>query len=74
MKRFKGDGMVDIAIAANFARELTEEQFAQRQRVQRRNAAANRAANRSQPAAPASQRTERTRMGRTLARFAQVRG
>lgn len=66
--------MVDIAIAANFARELTEEQFAEQQRVQRRNAAKNRTANGFEPAPRASRRAERTRVGRTLARLAQVRG
>ena len=66
--------MVDVAIAANFVRELTEDQFAQQQRVQRRNAAANRTANSSAPAPGPSRRADRTRVGRTLARLAQVRG
>jgi hypothetical protein len=40
MKRFKEVGMVDVAIAANFVRELTEEQFEERQRPPRRMAQA----------------------------------
>jgi hypothetical protein len=66
--------MVDIAIAANFVRELTEDQFAQQRRVRRSNAAANRTANVSAPAARPSPHTERTRLARTLGRLAQVRG
>jgi hypothetical protein len=77
--------MIDLAVAANFVRELTEEQFAEPRRRPRRAAAANGsaepgrrpAANRSaEPAAPASQQRERkpSRMRRTLGRLAQVRG
>jgi hypothetical protein len=78
--------MVDLAIAANFVRELTEDQFAQQQQGRRRTAAANRiaaanrtaAANRptagSDPAPRASRPVERRRMARTLARLVQVRG
>jgi hypothetical protein len=66
--------MVDIAIAANFARELTEDQFAQPRPVQRRHAAADHTANGADPARSASRRAERTRVGRTLARLAHVRG
>jgi hypothetical protein len=40
MKRDKEIGMVDVAIAANFVRELTEEQFEERQRTPRRMARA----------------------------------
>ena len=65
--------MVDLAIAANFVRELTEDQFAPQQRVRRRNAAAHSAANGADPAPPRARR-DMTRMGRTLARLAQVRG
>jgi hypothetical protein len=66
--------MVDMAIAANFVRELTEDQFSQQPRVQRGNAAANRAATGSGQAARESDRRETTRMGRTLARLVHVRG
>jgi hypothetical protein len=66
--------MVDLAIAANFVRELTEDQFAQQQRVQRRNAAADRLASGSDHAGRESRRGATSRMGRTLARLAQVRG
>jgi hypothetical protein len=77
--------MIDLAVAANFVRELTEEQFAEPRRGSRRAAAANGSAepgrgpvaNRSaEPAAPASQQRERkpSRMRRTLGRLAQVRG
>jgi hypothetical protein len=66
--------MVDMAIAANFVRELTEDQFAQPQRVRRRNATANRAGTGSGRAARESDRREPTRVGRTLARLAHVRG
>jgi hypothetical protein len=67
--------VVDLAIAANFVRELTEDQFAeQQQRPRRRNAAASPATKGSEPARPEYRRGESTRMGRTLARLAQVRG
>jgi hypothetical protein len=66
--------MVDLAIAANFVRELTEDQFAEQRRVHRRKAAANRTANGSDPAPRQARRGETTRMRRTLARLAQVRG
>jgi hypothetical protein len=36
MKRFKEIVMVDLAIASNFARDLTREQFEQSRRTQRR--------------------------------------
>jgi hypothetical protein len=82
--------MVDLAIASNFARELTEEQFAQDRRRARRSAPAGRGSNAVQPMvrradrAQASRRHDSvgsrdvgfgaTRLGRTLARLAQVRG
>lgn len=66
--------MVDLAIAANFARELTEEQFAEQRRTQRRGAATNRTAKRSAPALRESPERRSTRMRRTLGRLAQVRG
>jgi hypothetical protein len=66
--------MVDMAIAASFVRELTEDQFAQQPRAQRRSAAANRAGTGSGQAARESDRRETTRMGRALARLAHVRG
>lgn len=66
--------MVDLAIAANFARELTEEQFAEQRRTQRRGAPANRTANGSAPAPRESSQRKATRMRRTLGRLAQVRG
>jgi hypothetical protein len=82
--------MVDLAIAANFVRELTEDQFAEKQRIRRRNVAAQRTANGSGDTLRASGRTEKTRagrtektrigrtektrIGRTIARLAQVRG
>jgi hypothetical protein len=66
--------VVDLAIAANFVRELTEDQFAQQQRGRRRAATANRPAAGSDPAPRESGRVERRRMARTLARLVQVRG
>ena len=66
--------MVDLAIAANFARELTEEQFAEQKRTQRRGAAANYTAKGSVPAPRESRERKTTRMRRTLGRLAQVRG
>jgi hypothetical protein len=66
--------MVDLAIAANFVRELTEEQFAESRRTQRRGAAANRGANGPAPAPRESRERKSTRMRRTLGRLAQVRG
>jgi hypothetical protein len=66
--------MVDIAIAANFARELTEDQFAEQKRVQRRNRAASRTASGSDTAAREARVAKKTRIGRTFARLAQVRG
>ena len=66
--------MVDLAIAANFVRGLTEEQFAEPRRTQRRGAAANRTANGSVPAPREARERKATRMRRTLGRLAQVRG
>jgi hypothetical protein len=66
--------MVNGAIAANFVRELTEDQFAPAQQVQRRRAAADHTANGAAPAPRAPRRAKRTRVGRTLARLAHVRG
>jgi hypothetical protein len=82
--------MVDLAIASNFARELTEEQFAGERRRARREAPAGRGANGASAAvrtsdrhrAPRRQATSArraagfgaTRLGRTLARLVQVRG
>jgi hypothetical protein len=76
--------MVDMAIAANFVRELTENQFAEQKRGQRRNRAANGTGSGSDTAngsgsgsntAPRADRSAgRTRIGRTFARLAQVRG
>jgi hypothetical protein len=81
--------VVDLAIASNFARELTEEQFAGDRRA-RRGAPAGRGSNgvetmaRRSDRAQASRRQDgvaspgvgfgATRVGRTLARLAQVRG
>ena len=66
--------MVDLAIAANFARELTEDQFTEPRRTPRRGAAANRTAKGSAPAPRESRERNVTRMRRTLGRLAQVRG
>jgi hypothetical protein len=82
--------MVDLAIASNFARELTEEQFAEDRRRGRGGAPAGRGSNgvetsvRRSDRAQASRRQDTaargglgfgaTRLGRTLARLAQVRG
>ena len=66
--------MVDLAIAANFARELTEEQFAEQTRTQRRRGAASRTENGSAAAPRESRERKVTRMRRTLGRLAQVRG
>jgi hypothetical protein len=66
--------MVDLAIAANFVRELTEDQFAEKQRIRSRNAAAQRSVDGSSASQRASGRTEKTRVRRTIARLAQVRG
>jgi len=65
--------VIDLAIAANFARELTEEQFAEQRRTQQRGPAANRTANESAPARRESSERKTTRMRRTLGRLAQVR-
>jgi hypothetical protein len=75
----------DLGIAANFARELTEEQFAEPRRRPRRTTATVRAPRASVPGGmSAARRQDRTggrgvrfgatRVGRTLARLAQVRG
>jgi hypothetical protein len=66
--------VVDLAIAANFARELTEEQFAEQTRTQRRRAAANGTENVSAAAPREARGRKATRMRRTLGRLAQVRG
>jgi hypothetical protein len=66
--------VVDLAIAANFVRELTEEQFAEQRRTRRPNGAANRPAQESAPAAREPGRGRTTGMRRTLARLAQARG
>jgi hypothetical protein len=75
--------MVDLAIAANFVRELTEEQFAVQRRHASRGAAATRSVNasdaaresgRSEPTPRSRTRNEMTGLRRALARFAQVRG
>jgi hypothetical protein len=66
--------VVDLAIAANFARELTEQQFAEQRRTRGRGAATNRTANGSAPAPRESPERKSTRMRRTLGRLAQVRG
>jgi hypothetical protein len=82
--------VVDLAIASNFARELTEEQFVEGRRRGRRGAPASRGSNgvdtmvRQSDRAQASRRHDTvsrrgmgfgtTRLGRTLARLAQVRG
>jgi hypothetical protein len=80
--------MVDLAIASNFARELTEEQFEVERRPARRGAPASRGANEAGATARTSggQAPRRrgtparrgaggaTRLGRTLARLVQVRG
>jgi hypothetical protein len=53
--------MVDLAIASNFARELTEEQFAQGRRTQRRRAAAeagNRSTARTEASSPPAGRAD----------------
>jgi hypothetical protein len=66
--------VVDLAIAANFARELTEEQFAEQRRTSRRGARANPAQETSAAAPRESRERKPTRMRRTLGRLAQVRG
>lgn len=66
--------MVDLAIAANFARELTEGQFAEQRRTQRRGAAANPVSKGSASTPRESRERKPTRMRRTLGRLAQVRG
>jgi hypothetical protein len=79
--------MVDLAIAANFVRELTEEQFAEERR---RGAPASRGADGAGPAVRTSDRPQAPRrqdtkarrgagrgatlLGRTLARLGHVRG
>jgi hypothetical protein len=66
--------MVDLAIAANFVRELTDEQFAEPRRTRRRGTAVNRAGKGAAPAPLESRERKATRMRRTLGRLAQVRG
>jgi hypothetical protein len=50
--------MVDLAIAANFVRELTEEQFAEQRRARRRGTPAGRGANGAGPAGRAPDRAD----------------
>jgi hypothetical protein len=64
--------VVDLAIASNFARELTEEQFAEPRGRHRRTAAPGRTGDGTVRATRKSVRA--TRVGRTLSRLAQVRG
>jgi hypothetical protein len=82
--------VVDLAIASNFARELTENQFAEERRRGRRGAPASRGANAAETTVRRSDRAQArrqqdtssrrsagfgiSRLGRTLARLAQVRG
>jgi hypothetical protein len=81
--------VVYLAIAANFARELTEDQFAEPRRASRRapeggapkgavrtgSAADGEATLRPfSPRARSGSRPSATRLGRTLSRLAQVRG
>jgi hypothetical protein len=79
--------MVDLAIASNFARELTEDQFAAERRPARRGAPSrgtNGAAVGTSDRRPAPRRQGTpaprragfgaTRLGRTLARLVHVRG
>ena len=66
--------MVDLGIAANFVRELTEEQFAEPRRTRRPSGAAKRATKESVPTAREPGRGKATGVRRTLARLAQVRG
>jgi hypothetical protein len=66
--------MVDLVIAANFARELTAEQFEHERQLQRRRAAASRAAQASDATPRVSGHKEPTRIGRAFARLVQVRG
>jgi hypothetical protein len=68
--------MVDLAIAANFVRELTEEQFAEQRRNGRRGVGSDPApeSGRSEPTPRSRTRNETTGLRRALARFAQVRG
>jgi hypothetical protein len=73
--------MVDLAIASNFARELTEDQFSAARRTQRRHPAAG-AASRSttrteassQAAARARSAEPRSTFARLVTRLVQVRG
>jgi hypothetical protein len=70
--------VVDLGIAANLVRELTEEQFAEPRRTRRGGPTANRAAERSaegpatSPQPPREGKSNRVR--RTLGRLVQVRG
>jgi hypothetical protein len=63
--------MVDLAIAASFARDLTEEQFAERPRAPRR---ASQSPVERDSARFAQARPAKRPLGRTLARLVQVRG
>jgi hypothetical protein len=56
--------MVDLAIAANFVRELTEEQFAERPRHATRSAAAASSVNGSGPARESDRRAPARESGR----------
>jgi hypothetical protein len=80
--------MVDLAIASNFARELTEEQFEVERRPAGRGAPASRGAKEAGATARTAGRRRgggarparraagfgANRLGRTLARLVQVRG
>jgi hypothetical protein len=63
--------VVDLTIAANFARELTEQQFTAQPRRARRPEAAAPARAATQPARA---RRSGSRLGQALHRLAQVRG
>jgi hypothetical protein len=64
--------VVDLAIAANFVRELTEEQFAEPRRSSRRGAQANRATQVPSPREAGERKSSPWR--RTRGRLAHVRG
>jgi hypothetical protein len=66
--------VVDLAIAANFVRELTEEQFAEPRRASRRGAQANRATQVPSQAPREVGERKSSPWRRTRGRLAQVRG
>jgi hypothetical protein len=66
--------MVDLAIAANFVRELTEEQLAEPRRSSRRGAQANRATQVPSGARREARERKFSPWRRTRGRLAQVRG